>query len=326
MAILRFCVKSLTLICLIWQFAANSWAQSYPVKAVRYLVADSAGGNSDALARIIAGGLTQTFGQQVVVDNRSGAGGNIGAEIAAKAPADGYTLFHVATTHAVNVSLYRNLPYNLLRDFAPVTRVAVAPAVVVAHPSSPVKSIGDLVKLAKAKPGAIKYSSAGIGTSTFFGGELFKELAGVDLLHVPYRGGGEALTAVIAGETSVYFAPLGAALPQIRQGKLRALAVPSTERLPLLPETPTVAESGYPGYEGGNWSHGLAVPAKTAKEIVSAIHKAAVSVVNNSAARKRLTDLGFIVIGDQPNEFAAHIKSEVEKFEKIVRKLGMAAN
>ena len=240
------------------------------------------------------------------------------------APPDGYTLFEVNMGHAVNVSLYRNLPYDLLRDFAPVTQFASSPAVVVVHPSLPVKSIAELVRLARARPGAINYSSGGAGTPTFVAAELFKGQAKVDLLHVPYRAGGEALTAVIAGETSVYFAPLAPALPQIRQGRLRPLAVTSAKRLSLLPEYPTVAESGYPGYESGNW-YGIMVPVKTPPETIATIRGAAISVLNNPQVSKRLSDLGYVPVGDRPEEFAAHLKSEIEKLGKILRELRVTA-
>jgi len=191
---------------LIWQFAVSSWAQDYPVKPVRCIVPST--GNTELVGRLIAGGLTQTFGQQFYVDIRAGAAGNIGAEIAARAPADGYTVLLIMQSHAVNVSLYRKLSYDLMADFAAVTQLASAPQTVVVHPSLPVKSISDLVKLAKAKPGVINYASAGRGTSSSLAGEFFKMTAGVDLVEIPYKGGGPALTAVFAGEVSVYFASL----------------------------------------------------------------------------------------------------------------------
>jgi tripartite-type tricarboxylate transporter receptor subunit TctC len=321
----RFGVLGLALGCLICQFAANGWAQSYPVKTVRFVVNQSAGSGSDTIARIAAAGLAQAFGQQVIVDNRSGAAGNIGADIASKAPPDGYTLFLGSQGVAANVSLYRDLPYDLVRDFAPVTQLASSPSVVVVHPSLPVKSIAELVKLAKARPGAINYASTGIGSATWVPGELFKWMAGVNLLQVPYRGGGESLTAVVAGEVSVYFAPIAAALPQVRQGRLRPLAVTSVNRLLLLPEYPTVAEAGYAGYEFGNW-YGILVPIKTPKETIAVIHEAAVSALRNPNLSKRLTDLGYIIVGDQPEEFAAHIKSEIALLAKIIQQTGVTVN
>jgi tripartite-type tricarboxylate transporter receptor subunit TctC len=303
-------------------FGADSLAQIYPAKPVRLLVAFTPGSGADTIGRIAAAGLADVFGQQVIVDNRGGAAGNIGTEIAARAPADGYLLFLVNVSHAVNISLYRNLPFDLLRDFAAITKLASSPQVVVVHPSLPVKSTADLVRLAKAKPGAINYSSAGAGTSTYLATELFKVRAGINLVQVPYRGGGEAMTAVIAGETSVYFAPAAPALPYVREGRLRALAVTSAQRLPLLPDLPTVAEAGYPGYERGNW-YGLMVPARTPKDIVATIHRAAVTALNRPDINKRLTDLGYITAGDSPDEFTAYIKSEIEQLAKLLRELGV---
>lgn len=325
MTVLRSCVMSLAWACLTCSLMGDGWAQAYPAKVVRYIVPMSPGSGADTIARIVTGGLTQVFGQQVIVDNRTGAAGNIGADAAAKAPADGYTLFQASSTHAANVSLYRNLPYDLVRDFAPVTQLASSPSIVVVHPSLPVKSIAELVKLAKAKPGAINYASTGIGSATWVAGELFKGMAGVNLLHVPYRGGGESLTAVVAGEVSVYFAPLAAALPQVRQGRLRPLAVTTTKRLPLLPEYPTVAETGYSGYQSGNW-YGIVAPVKTPKEIIATIRGAVVTALNDPNVSKRLSDLGYVSVGDQPEEFAAFIKSEIATLAKIIRQTGATVN
>jgi tripartite-type tricarboxylate transporter receptor subunit TctC len=319
-----WCVKAPLLIGLVCIGASSSWAQRYPAKVVRLLVPFSPGSGSDTLGRIIAGGMTDVFGQQVIVDNRAGAAGNIGAEIAAKAPPDGYTLLLANLGHAANVSLYRNLPYDVVRDFAPVTQLASAPAIVVAHPSLPVRSLDELVKLAKARPGAINYASGGVGTPTFVAAELFKAQAGVNLLHVPYRAGGEALTAVLSGEVSIYFSPLATALPHVRQGRLRPLAVTAAKRVSVLAEYPTVAELGYPGYQSGNW-YGLLVPAKTPKEIIAAIRAAAVGALNNETISRRLADLGYVAIGDQPEEFAAHIKAEIESLGRILRESRITA-
>lgn len=323
MTTLRHYATALTFVCMTCQFPANGWAQSYPAKPIRYLVPSSAGSAVDTIGRIIAGGLAEAFGQQVIVENRAGAGGNIGAALAARAPADGYTLFQVNNNHTASVSLYSNLQYDLVRDFAPVTQLASSPYVVVVHPSLPVKSVGDLIKLAKARPGAINYASAGIGSGTFMSAELFKSQAGVNMLHVPYVGGGPALTAVISGETSVYVAPLSTALPHIRQGRLRSLGVTTAKRLSLLPDYPTIAET-VPGFEFNAWA-GLLVPARTPKETIAAIRSAAVSALNQPDVGKRLSDLGYVVIGDQPGELAAHIKSEIEKMAKLIRETGIVA-
>ena len=323
MTMFRFPPTALVLGCLISQLVTNGWAQGYPSKAVRYIVPSSPGSAVDAIGRIVAGGLGDVFGQQVIVDNRAGAGGNIGAAIAAKAPADGYTLLQVNNNHATNVSLYSNLAYDLVRDFTPVTQLALSPYVIVVHPSLPVKSVSDLIKLAKARPGAINYASAGIGSGTFMAAELFKSQAGVDMVHVPYVGGGPALTSVVSGETVVYGAPLSTALPQIRQGRLRPLGLTTTKRLALLPDYPTVAET-VPGYEFNAWA-GLLVPAKTPKETIATIRSAVVSALNRPDVSKRLSDLGYVVVADQPEELAAYIKSEIAKMAKLIRDNNLSA-
>jgi tripartite-type tricarboxylate transporter receptor subunit TctC len=300
-------------------------AQVYPDRLARYIVPGSPGSGADILARIVAGGMSQLSGQQVLVENRTGAGGNIGAEIAAKAPADGYTVFQISMTHALNVTLYRKLNYDLLRDFAPVTQLATSPSMLVVHPSLPVKTIGDLVRLAKARPGAINYASAGTGTPTFLAAELFKGQAGIDMVHVPYKGGGEAMTSVISGETSVYFASAGIALPFVKQGSLRALAVTTQKRLPFLPQLPTVAESGLPRYQSGNW-YGLMVPAKTPPEMLARVREAAVAALNEAGVKKRLADIAYVPIGDRSEEFAAFVKSEIGELAKLVRQFNLSAD
>lgn len=296
-------------------------AQQYPVKAVRYIVPMSPGSGADTLARIVTGGMATLLGQQVIIDNRTGAAGNIGAEAGARAAADGYTLFQTSSTLAANVSLYRNLPYDLMRDFAAVTQLASSPSIAVVHPSLPAKSIADLVKLARARPGEINYASTGIGSATWVAGELFKSMARVNFLHVPYRGGGEAATAVLSGEVSVYFGPMSVMLPQVKQGRVRALAVTTAKRLAVTPELPTVAESGYPGYQSGNW-YGIVAPVKTPREIVTALRNAAVQAMNDPAINKRLVDLGYVVVGDQPDEFSAFIKAEIATLAKIIQLTG----
>ena len=313
------------LICCSCRIAVDAQAQSYPARPIRLVVGTSAGGGGDVIGRIVAGGMAQALGQQVIVDNRPGAGSNIAAEIVAKAPPDGYTVLEVSGTHAVGASLYRNLPFELMRDFAPITQLASSPQILVVHPSLPMKSIAELVRAAKEKPGALNYSSAGIGTSTFLAAELFKARAGVNLVHVPYRGGGAALAAAISGEAPVYFAPVASTLPLVRQGRLRALGVTSAQRLPLFPELPTVAEAGFSGYEFGNW-YGLMVPARTPRTVVMALHGATVSVLNKPDVSRRLNDLGYIIAGDQPAEFAVHIRSEIATMAKLVKALRLSAD
>jgi tripartite-type tricarboxylate transporter receptor subunit TctC len=290
----------------------------YPSKVVRLMVPFSPGSGSDTIGRIIGNGLTEQFGQQVIVDNRGGAAGNIGAELVSRAAPDGYTLLLVNMGHAANVTLYSNLPYDLLRDFAPVTLFATAPAMLVVHPSLPAKSTAELVKLAKSKPGAINYASGGVGTPTFVAAELFKTRAGINLMHIPYKSGGEAITAVLSGESQVYFSPFAVALPHVRQNRLRGLAVTTLKRVPVLPEYPTIAELGYPGYQTGNW-YGITAPAKTPREIITALHGAAVAALKNPTASKRLQDLGYIAVGDTPEEFGQFMKAEVESLARLLK-------
>ena len=300
-------------------------AQVYPERLAHYIVPGSPGSGADILGRIMAGGLTQLSGQQVVVENRTGAGGNIGAEMAAKAPADGQTLLQISMTHALNVTLYRKLNYDLLRDFTPVTQIATSPSMLVVHPSLPVKTAAELIKLAKARPGAINYASAGTGTPTFLAAELFKGQARIDMVHVPYKGGGEAMTSMISGETSVYFASAGIVLPFVKQGSLRALAVTTPQRLPFLAQLPTVAESGLPGYQSGNW-YGILVPAKTSRETVARIRDAVVAALNDATVKKRLNDIAYVPIGDHSEAFAAFVKSEISELGKLVQQFKLTAD
>ncbi|MBM3341530.1 MAG: tripartite tricarboxylate transporter substrate binding protein [Betaproteobacteria bacterium] len=299
--------------------------QAYPGKVVRILIPFSTGSGSDTIGRVYAAGLSEALGQQVIVENRAGAAGNIGAELAARAAPDGYTLLFVNIAHAVNVSMYRKLAYDPLRDFAPVSLLATGPAMLVAHPSLPVKSVKELVALAKARPGAIQQASAGVGTFTFLAAEFFKRQAAIDLLHVPYRSGGEAITSIVSGETSVYFSPFAAALPQVKQGRLRPLAITSVKRLSLAPEVPTVAESGYPKFDFGNW-YGIVVPAKTPRDIIDRVRAASVTALNNANISKRLQDSGFVLIGGTPEEFGAYFRAEIEAWGKIVRELKLSAD
>ena len=304
--------------CVLAALAELAAAQQYPAKPVRFIVPFSAGSGSDTIARIVSTALPEALGQQVIVDNRAGAAGNIGAELAAKAPPDGYTMMLVILGHAANVTMYKNLTYDLVRDFAPVTQLASTPSMLVVHPSLPARSVAELVTLARSKPGVINYASGGVGTPTFIAGELFKTAARIDMLHVPYRAGGEALTSVVSGETSVYLAPIAPALPHVKAGKLRALAVTSSSRLPIMKELPTVAEAGYKGFQTGNW-YGLLVPARTPPEIVAALNKTVLTVLRNPMVNKRLVDSGYLVIGDTPEQFARHIKSEIANLSRILK-------
>lgn len=308
-----------TLVCgiLMMQTAADGWAQAYPTKPVRYMVPSSPGSSVDTIGRIVADGLTEALGQQVIVENRAGAGGNIGAALAAKAAPDGYTVVQVNNNHTTNVTLYKKRGYDLMRDFAPVTKLAVSPYVLVVHPSLPVKSVQDLIKLAKAKPGAITYASAGVGSGTFMVTELFKSQAKLDMLHIPYVGGGPALTAVMSGEALLYGAPMATALPQIKAGRLRALGVSTETSMPLLPKVPPITAT-VPDFEFSAWA-GLLVPANTPKEIIATLRAASLKALKSPKIDKRLSDLGFSVAVSQPEELVTFMRSEIAKMAKLIR-------
>ncbi len=308
----------LACIALVAMHAGVAIAQTFPVKPLRFIVSTSAGSGADVIGRLVGGGMTAALGQQVVVENRTGASGAIGSEYVAKASPDGYTILQVSATHTVAAALSSKLPYDLLRDFTPVTQIANAPNVVVAHPSLPAKSIPELVKLAKSRPGAVSFGSAGTGAPSYSAGALFAAMASVDLLHVPYRGGGEALTAVLTGETQLMFGPIASTLPHIQHGSLRLLALTSAKRSPLLPNVPTIAEAGYPHYAAGNW-YGIVLPLKTPKAIVTTLRNAVLAAIGNAEINRRLIDLGYVVVGDQPEEFATFMKNDLESLRKSFR-------
>ena len=312
-------IPAAAVLCLLSQPAA---AQSFPEKPIQWIVPSSAGGGADTVTRFVAAALPPILGQRVVVDNRAGASGNIGATVAAKAPPDGHTWLMIGNAHAANVGLFSTLHYDLLKDFAPVTQVNASPHVVVVHPDLPAKTLAELVALAKAKPGKIDYASAGSGTVTFLAAEMFKDAAGIDMTHVPYKGGGDSLRSIAAGETSVYFSPLTVAIPLIQQGRVRALAVTGTERVPMLPDVPTAAEAGFPNYSFTLWN-GLVVPAKTPKEVVAKIHDAVAKATTTPEAKEKMASIGYTVVASQPDAFAAFMKSEVEKLGALVRKLNL---
>ena len=300
--------------------AAPVWAQ-YPVKSIRLIVPVAPGGSGDAFGRIIALPLADALGRQVVVDNRSGAGANIGAEIAAKSPPDGYTLLVGIAAHAINVSLYRSLGYDVIRDFAPVSLLAATPNVLVVNPTLPVKSVKELIALAKARPGQIDYVSGGNGTSPHLAAALFTSMAGVKMNHIPYKGGGPSMIALIGGEASVGFPTAPTVIHFFPPGKLRGLAVSGATRSPSTPDLPTISEAGLKGYESSNWL-GLLAPAATPKEIISRLHVESVKALARPDVKERLTATGLEPIGTTPDQFAAHIRTEIEKWRKVVRESG----
>ena len=301
---------------------AGALAQNYPAKPIRYIIPST--GGTEVIARLVAQGMSQHLGQQIVVDPRTGANGNLGAEIAAKAPADGYTLLQITQSHTFNTSYFKKLAFDLVQDFTPITLTDISPMIVVVHPSFPAKTVADLVRVAKAKPGAVFYGSAGVGTSTYLAAELFKASANINLTEVPYRGGAPALTAVIAGEVPVYFSPVATGVPLVQQGRLRALAVSTLKRLPAYPEIPTVAESGYPGFEASNW-HGLVAPARTSPELIATLNAAVVNGLKRPEIASRVRDLGYAIVAGTPAEFADFIRTDVEKWRRIVQDKNLSA-
>jgi tripartite-type tricarboxylate transporter receptor subunit TctC len=268
--------------------------------------------------------LSQNLGQNVVVDNRGGATGNIGTELAARSLPDGYTLLmgNVAP-NAVNVSLFKKLGFDPVKDFSPVSLVAVTPNILVAHPSMAVKTVNDLVALAKAKPGTLNFPSAGVGSSSHLAGEMLKSMAGIDMVHIPFKGGGPALIAVISGQVQIMFATMPAAMPHVKSGKVRPVAVTTAKRSQAMPDLPTIAESGVKGYEASTW-YGLLAPARTPQPVVTRLHGETVKILAGPT-RQRLEAQGFEPDGGTPAAFAAYIKSEISKWAKVIKEAGIPA-
>jgi tripartite-type tricarboxylate transporter receptor subunit TctC len=307
-------------------FAVIAAEPGYPTKPVRMIAPYPPGGTSDIIARIIGQKLFDAWGQQIVVDNRAGANGGIGCELAAKSPADGYTLLvGNMTPIAANPSLYRKLGYDSLRDFAGVTLVAAGPNVLVVNPSLPVKSVQDLIAYAKANPGKLNFGSGGAGSPAHLAGEMFKTLTGVVMTHVPYKGTVLSVNDLIAGQVQLVFSDAPPAVPHVKSGKLRALAVTGAKRTPLLPELPTVAEAGVPGFALDNW-WGILVPAGTPKPIVNRINADIVKAMQMNDVKERFANLGVEAIYSTPVAFDAYIKAEIAKLAKIIQASGARAD
>ena len=299
-------------------------AQAFPAKAVRIVVPFPPGGPADVLGRMLGQKLAERWGQSVVIDNRAGAAGNIGAEFVARSTADGYTLLLNATSHVVNASMYAKLAFDPFRDFTPVTEVASYMLVLVVHPSVPVTTLKQFVALAKARPGQISVANTGAGTPTQLAAELFKSAAGINLLLVPYKGAAPANTDLLGGQVVAMFNNPINALPYAKIGKLRALAVTGVQRLTIAPELPTVAESGYPNFEAGTW-YGFLGPAQLPSEIVAKIHGDVVAVLRLPDIQQKLRAQGWDSIGNSPAEFAAVLKADFDKWAKVVKAAGLRA-
>jgi len=295
---------------------------AYPTRPIRLVVPFPPGGTTDILARSVAQKLTEAWGQPVVVDNRPGAAGNIGAELVAKSAPDGYTLLMgTVGTHAINASLYAKMPYDHVKDFAPVILVAGVPNVLVVNPAVPANSVQELIAYGKAHPGKLNFASSGSGTSIHLAGELFKVSTGVNMTHIPYKGSAPALQDLVGGQVQLMFDNLPSALPQIKAGKLRALAVTSTTRAAALPNVPTVAESGLPGFEASSW-FGILAPAGTPPAIVAKINAEVGKWVSSPEAKEKLLSQGANAIGGTPEDFAKHIQTETAKWAKVVKDSG----
>jgi len=301
-------------------------AQDFPTKPITIVVPFSAGGTTDILARIVANSLQAELKQPIVVDNRAGAAGNIGAQAVARAQPDGYTLLlGTVGTHAINGALYKKLGFDPVKDFAPLTRVANVPNVLVTNPEQPYKTVQELIAYAKANPGKVNFGSSGAGTSIHLSGELFKSMAGVDIQHVPYKGSAPALSDLLGNQIGIMFDNMPSSISHVRSGRLRPLAVTTAKRSPELPDVPTVAESGVPGYEATSW-FGMFAPANTPAPVLARLHGALIKVLSDPAVRKRIGEQGAEPVTETPEQFAAFIAAESKKWGEVVKQSGASAD
>ncbi len=314
----------LPLVCL--PTASLAQADNFPARQIRIVVPFPAGGATDIAARAIADKMSQNWKQPVVVENRAGAGGNVGSDVVAKSPADGYTLIMGVTgSHAINVSLYSKMPYDPVKDFEPISQVAVVPNVVVVHPSVPAQTLSEFIALAKRNPGKYDYASLGSGTAAHLGMEMLKTSAGVFMVHIPYRGSAPAVADLIGGQVQVMMDGLPSALPHVKAGRLRALAVTSQKRSPAAPDLPTIAESGYPGFYADAWS-GLFAPKGTPKPVIDKLAGEVRRILALPDVRERFAGLGAEPVGSTPAEFAQHVQREIDKWAKVVKQSGAKAD
>jgi len=313
----------LALLCALPILAA---AQAYPSKPIRFVVPYPAGGPLDTVARLLGQKVSESVKQPVIVDNRAGSGGNIGADLVAKSAPDGYTiLMGAVATHAINPTLYASIPYDPIRDFIPVTQVASTPNVLVVNPSVPAANVKEFIAYAKAHPGKLNFGSGSTGSAGHLAGELFKTQAGVDMTHVPYKGAAPAMNDLIGGQIQLMFDNLASALGQVRAGRVRALAVTTAKRTALAPELPTIAESGLPGFDINTW-FGIFVPANTPREIVDRLHDEFTRALAAPDVREKMLSLGAEPVGNKPEEFAAYIRSEAEKYARVIKASGAKAD
>jgi tripartite-type tricarboxylate transporter receptor subunit TctC len=313
---------SLLLLTIALVAALPAAAQDYPKKQIELVVPFVAGGTTDTIARLIAQRFTESWSQTVIVNNRPGGGSTIGHQVVVKAPPDGHTLLVTTISFAITAAVQK-LPFDPIKDFAPITELASLPLILVVHPSLPATNLAEFIALAKSKPGGWDFASSGAGTSPHLAAEMFKSLAGVDLVHVPYKGNAEAMNAMLGGHIKIYFALAPAVLQHVKAGTLRALAVTTETRLPYLPDVPTIAESGFPGYEINSWQ-GVFAPAGTPKEVVAKINGELVRMLRTPEISRRISLEGADPVGSSPEQFAARVKSEIAKWSKVARQAGVA--
>ncbi len=318
----RAVVRLATFAFLLWVACASALAQSYPSRPVRIVSPFPPGGGNDALCRIVAPRLGENLKQQVIVENRAGANGIVGTEVAARSAPDGYTIVLIPSGHAVNASLYKKLPFDSIRDFTPITLVGSSPLVLAVHPSLPARNVRELIGLARSRPGQLTYASAGVGASGHLGGALFESLTNTKMMHIPYKGMAIAIVDVMSGEVTMTFGTSLSVVPHARAGRLRALATTGAQRSPALPDLPTIAEAGVPGYEASLW-YGFAGPARLPPEILNRLHSALAATLQLPDVRERLATQGLDVQHNTPEEFSKLLAADVVRWAKVVERLGI---
>jgi tripartite-type tricarboxylate transporter receptor subunit TctC len=320
-------MKKIALAAVVASLAGAAYAQepAYPTKPIRFIVGQAPGGATDIIARLVGGKMDDALGQNIIVENRTGAAGSIGASFVAKSAPDGYTILVVSSSYSINPSLYSNLPFDPQKDLVPVSLLAEAPFLLVVHPSLPAKSVKDLIALAKSKPGMLTYGSGGNGSSGHLAGALFESGAGVKLTHIPYKGAGQALIDLLAGQITFTFASVLSSTPHVKQGRLRVLGVTGAKRSSAMPQVPTIAEAGVPGYSTSTW-YGLLAPAGTRQSIVDRLSTAANKTVMAPELRDRMLNDGAEPVGSTPAAFQKHLATEIAKWRKVVKAAGVTAN
>jgi tripartite-type tricarboxylate transporter receptor subunit TctC len=310
---------SAALVCLSgFSVAGLAHAQSWPTKQIKFIVPYPPGGGTDVIARIVQEPLSKELGQQVIIDNRGGAGGSIGSALAAQSPSDGYTVLFTLSSHTINPSFYPKLPFDTEKDFSPVVTIASLPQILVANPNFPAKNVKEVIDMAKAKPGSVSYASVGNGSPGHLAGAMMATDAGVDMVHIPYRGGGPAITDVIAGQVPLLWVSIPAAAQFVKSGKVKALAVSTLKRSAVFPDVPTMSESGFKGFEVDSW-YAMFVPAKTPQAIIDRLNKAALKVLAQPEVKEKLLSQGAEAVGDTPNQLAEVVKKEIAKWKQVVK-------